>query len=394
MILTAKQEEGLKTAVQRYKDGEKYTIISGYAGSGKSTLVRFIIDAIGINHSKVCYATFTGKAAEVLHKKGNDNVMTLHRLLYRNILKEGTVDEFIHEPRKYIDYDIVVVDEISMVPNFMIQTLFKHNCYVIGLGDPFQLPPVNKDENNGLLDNPHVFLEEIMRQAKESEIIRLSMDVRAMKPLYLFQGNEVQIISKHDVISGMLTWADIVIVATNMSRISYNNTIRDIYGYGKEPVDGEKVVCLKNYWENFSENGDALVNGTIGYLQNPKIVTLRFPNYLRTDVKTLPVIKSDIVTDDDIYYGIKIDRQKLMTGEDSLSWPDLYSLVRAKKYIGDIIPKDFAYGYAITCHKAQGSQWPKVLIQEEKFPFDRKEHARWLYTAITRAEEKVVIIKK
>ena len=71
MILTAKQEQGLKIAVQRHKDGEKYTVISGYAGTGKSTLVKFIISALDIDDNRVCYTAFTGKAAEVLRKKGN-----------------------------------------------------------------------------------------------------------------------------------------------------------------------------------------------------------------------------------------------------------------------------------------------------------------------------------
>ena len=89
MILTAKQEQGLKIAIQRHKDGEKYTVISGYAGSGKTTLVRFIISALDVDESKVCYAAFTGKAAEVLRKKGNRNVCTLHRLLYESIPREA-----------------------------------------------------------------------------------------------------------------------------------------------------------------------------------------------------------------------------------------------------------------------------------------------------------------
>ena len=82
MILTKKQEEGLKIAVERYLNDEKYTVISGYAGSGKTTLVRFIIEALDVNEDEVCYCAFTGKATEVLRKKGNKNTCTLHKLLY------------------------------------------------------------------------------------------------------------------------------------------------------------------------------------------------------------------------------------------------------------------------------------------------------------------------
>ena len=135
MELTQKQEEGLRIALARYRAKEKYTVISGYAGTGKSTLVRFIIDALEIPKERVCYATYTGKAAEVLRKKGNDNACTLHRLLYESFPKRD--GGFIHRPRLCIPFSIVVVDEISMVPKTLIDLLFKHNCYVICLGDPF-----------------------------------------------------------------------------------------------------------------------------------------------------------------------------------------------------------------------------------------------------------------
>ena len=89
MVLTQKQEEGLKIAVDRHKAGERYTVISGYAGTGKSTLVKYIIAALDVDPNCVCYATFTGKAAEVLRKKGNKNAFTLHRLLYEHIPRPG-----------------------------------------------------------------------------------------------------------------------------------------------------------------------------------------------------------------------------------------------------------------------------------------------------------------
>lgn len=163
MILTRKQEEGLKIAVERHRAHEKYTVIAGYAGTGKSTLVKFIIEAINVEPSKVCYATFTGKAAQVLAKKGNKNAMTLHKLLYNSIPRKG--GGFMRIPKDRLDYTIIVVDEISMAPKSIINMLFRHNVYVICLGDPFQLPPIEKEEDNHLLDNPHIFLDEIMRQA-------------------------------------------------------------------------------------------------------------------------------------------------------------------------------------------------------------------------------------
>ena len=175
-------------------------------GTGKSTLVRFIIEALDVEHSKVCYATFTGKAAQVLAKKGNKNSMTLHKLLYDSIPRPG--GGFTRIPKKYLDYTIVVVDEVSMAPKSIMDRLFSHNVYVICLGDPFQLTPIDKDEDNHLLDKPHIFLDEIMRQATESGIIRLTMDIREQKPIDYIKNEQVQIYPAKELSSGMLNWAD------------------------------------------------------------------------------------------------------------------------------------------------------------------------------------------
>ncbi len=136
MILTKKQEEGLKIAIERYKNHEKYTVISGFAGSGKSTLIHSIVEALpGISEDDVIYCAYTGKATQVLARKGNRNVLTLHKLLYISVPRpDGT---FFRKPKPEIDYHIVIIDEISMVPKTLIDLLFKHDCYVVCLGDPF-----------------------------------------------------------------------------------------------------------------------------------------------------------------------------------------------------------------------------------------------------------------
>ena len=203
MELTKKQEQGLKIAIQRYRDGEKYTVISGYAGTGKSTLVKFIISALDIDEDDVCYAAFTGKAAQVLLKKGNPNVRTLHKLLYKHIPKRD--GGFIKVPYPSIDFKIVVVDEVSMAPASLMSLLFKHNVHVICLGDPFQLPPIDKTEDNHLLEHPHIFLDEIMRQEAESEIIRLSMAIRNFELFPNQIGKEVQVLRRGELNTGMLT---------------------------------------------------------------------------------------------------------------------------------------------------------------------------------------------
>lgn len=393
MELTRKQEEGLKIALKRHRDNEKYTVISGYAGTGKSTLVRFIINALDIDEDRVVYTAYTGKAVEVLRKKGNKNACTLHKLLYDSFPRPG--GGFYRKPKPSIDYDVVIVDEVSMAPKTLIDLLLTHRCYVVCLGDPFQLPPVDKDEDNGLLAHPHIFLDEVMRQAKESEIIRLTMDIREGNSIeYNPKGKEVLVLSKAQLNTGMLTWADQVLVGTNAARINVNNQMRSLLGFEGGPQEGDKVICLRNYWDNFSETeGDPLVNGTIGYIKNGFKTFRDFPRYIKADNHRFDVWQANFIVGEDYFENTEIDYKMLTTGEKCCDWRVAYQLGKLKNKIGEVVPKEFAYAYAITCHKSQGSEWDKVLVLEESFPFDRTEHARWLYTACTRASDKLVLMR-
>ena len=394
MELNEKQKIGLDIAVKRYQEHKKYTVISGYAGSGKSTLVRFIVSALGVSEEKICYACYTGKAAQVLLKKGNKNVWTLHKLLYDS--RPVGDGKFIHVPKENIDYDIVIVDEVSMAPRELMRLLFTHPVYVICLGDPFQLPPVDKDQDNGLLAEPHIFLDEIMRQAQESEIIRLTMKIRAGEPLPLFDGKDVKIVDKNNFTAGMMMWADQILCGTNTTRQSLNQQMRAMLGKSGPPQDGDKIICLRNYWDDVADNGDPLVNGTIGFLKDPyttpwyysKVLNYHGPNPPKMDVTV-----GHFISDSGAGFSdLRIDQTLLETGEKGIPSKMAFAISK-KKSAQHLLPKDFAYGYAITTHKAQGSQWDNVLVTEEYFPYDKIEHARWLYTACTRAVEKLVIVR-
>ena len=393
MELTPKQQEGLKIALERHKANEKYTVISGYAGTGKSTLVKFIIDALDVDKDKVAYATYTGKAAEVLRKKGNPNAMTLHKLLYDSIPRQG--GGFIRIPKKMLEYKIIVVDEVSMVPKSMIDMLLNHKVYVIFLGDPFQLPQIDKKETHTLLDKPHIFLDQVMRQAAESEIIQLTMKSRNGEQIDFMNGKEVIIAPKASLVTGHLTWANQIICATNASRISLNNQMREILGYSGLPQDGERMICLRNYWEDFSEDGSSsLVNGMTGIIKNPFESFRMAPMYVKMKNHKMDIIQGEFISDDGkTFNSVEMDKGMITTGEFSLDWRETYALGQLKNKIGNIVPREFTFGYAITCHKSQGSEWDKVLVIEERFPFDKKEHARWLYTACTRAAEKLVLVR-
>ena len=257
------------------------------------------------------------------------------------------------------------------------------------------MPPVDKDADNHVLDKPDIFLDEVMRQAQDSEIIRLSMWIREGNLLENFQCNKqhVQVLNKNELVSGMYDWADQILCATNGTRNNINNYVRQMRGFGPEPQAGDKIISLNNHWEFFSKSGDwALTNGCIGTIKAYGKDMVRFPRYISE--KPIEYMLTDIeIEDNDSFLNIPIDYHYLTTGESALTGKQIYQIRNNKKIEIDP-PYDFAYGYAITTHKAQGSEWSKVLVIEERFPFDKIEHRRWLYTAITRASQKLVVIKK
>ena len=318
--------------------------------------------------------------------------MTLHKLLYDSIPRYG--GGFFRKPKNHLEYTIIVVDEVSMVPKSMIDLLLKHKVYIIFLGDPFQLEQIDKNESHNLLEHPHIFLDEIMRQAAESEIIRLTMDIREGKTIQINKGNEVIVCKKKDLITGHLTWADQIICSTNSTRISLNNQMRKLLGYEGLPQSGEKMICLRNYWEDFSDDGESvLVNGMTGIIKNPFESFIEIPSYIKIKEHKMPIIQTEFLSNDNHYYSIiEMDKHMIETGEPFLDWRDQYTLGKFRTKIGDIIPRQFTFGYALTGWKAQGSEWDKVLVIEENFPYDRVEHAKFLYTCCTRSMNKLVLV--
>jgi exodeoxyribonuclease-5 len=383
MILTNKQEEGLKIAVQRYKNKELYTVISGYAGTGKSTLVKFIISALNLYSHEVAYIAYTGKAALVLKEKGCPNATTAHQLLYKSYKNE--FNEFIREERRPLEgnYKLIIVDEVSMIPKHMWDLLLSHKIHIIALGDPGQLPPV-KGVDNGVLSKPHIFLEEIMRQAKESEIIRLSMGVREGKFLPYHDGPEVKVIDKKEIVSGMYLWADQILTGKNETRQYINQVIREhLYKYKDiNPKVGDKIICLNNYWNSPNEVGDVIINGSIGKITkiNESMVSRVYPQLKNTKMINFMPDYSDIG-----FNNLLLDNQMLTTGKPIITEENFYRFKKLPE------PRLFDYGYAITVHKAQGSEYDKVMVFEEQLK--GTDHARWLYTAVTRAKKKLVIVK-
>lgn len=397
MILTAKQELGLKIAVDRYKAREAYTCIAGYAGTGKSTLIKFIVAALEIPPEEVAYIAYTGKATTVLASKGCLNAITAHKFLYDAYMdnEDGKVK---FKPKETLDdnYKLIVVDEVSMIPAGMWRRLLTHKIHVLACGDPGQLPPICADDDNQILNEPHVFLDEVMRQAQDSEIIRLSMHIRDGGTLanYNGTGEQVKVITTREVHQGMYQWADQILCATNGYRSKINNHVRQQKGFGPEPQIGDKIISLRNQWDFCSnEEKFPLINGTIGVIEScSPPITIWPPRYISK--APLYYCYTNMVVDDKEHYNkIPVDYVYLKSETPQLDQYAFSQLLKNKSFKHEP-PFEFAYAYAITTWKAQGSEWDKVMGFEEDFPYVKKEHQRFIYTMVTRAAKKLIMIKK
>lgn len=379
MILTNGQEKGLKTAVERYKNKEPYTVIAGPAGSGKSSLVKFIIEALNIPEDKVVYIAYTGKASLVLRNKGCENSMTAHKLLYKTKEKIDGTYEFIPKPFLERNYKIIVLDEASMLPEDMWQLLLSHKVHVLALGDKEQLPPVSG--NSTILDNPHVLLDEVVRQALDSPIIRLSVDIRAGKWLEYGGEKECRVIPKERVSDKLLIGADQILCGKNITRHCLNERLRKIkFGehYSNSPLDGDKVICLKNEWSAMGSNEEPLVNGMIGFISNIRLTDGRLYK---------PEMVADFTSDNNGFYKDLFMDYKIFTEKETTvnkeNWMTFPKNERAY---------EFDYGYAVTVHKYQGSEAEKIVVYDEWLG-DRDFHRKWLYTSVTRASKMLVVVK-
>ena len=224
-----------------------------------------------------------------------------------------------------------------------------------------------------------------MRQAEDSEIIRLSADIRSGKSLSPYRGDSVNIVSGDGFVDGMLTWADQVICGKNATRFYMNDYFRRMkwdQSYIPTPIAGDKIICLKNNWNKITPLGDALVNGAIGTLDS--IVTR---SDILLDIKAIiSFTPEEYEPQEKGFENLLIDWKLITTHVPTITKENFRTFPKF------LHPEQFDYGYCITCHKSQGSEYNKVLVIEEMLK--AIEHKKWLYTAVTRASEKLTLVLK
>jgi ATP-dependent exoDNAse (exonuclease V) alpha subunit len=373
MTTFSPQQDQALTAVSRWlkagRGAPQVFRLFGYAGTGKSTLARAF--AAGVDGA-VLFGAFTGKAAHVMHRKGCEGASTIHSMIYR--LDED--DPMREEPRFVLDQDsavrdaaLVIIDECSMVDEALGRDLLSFGTPILVLGDPAQLPPV-KGAGFFTEAQPDVMLTEVHRQAAESPIINLATKVRQGGRLEIGEFGEARVITRGDVTPEAVLGADQVLVGLNKTRTAYNARIRTLKGISAPlPTPGEKLVCLRNAKEK------RLLNGSLW-----SVVDLPKP---RKRDRAIGATRLTVRPDDEGAAERHVDvlvKNEFWTGrEGDLEWNDKRGT------------EEFCFGYALTCHKAQGSQWDEVIVFDESSTF-REDKNRWLYTAATRAAERLTIV--
>lgn len=443
--LSAQQEQAVKVCVDRLKGlitPEPLTYVAGFAGTGKSTILPFILDSLGFNPETVSFVAPTGKAAKVMRAKLRDqgythsSASTIHSAIYRakpkpvEVLerelaeKEGELQaleklsktdptpKVLGEAIKmrklcatlrhqleeaYSEKDLsfqlnpdsaiqmsklIVVDEASMVGARMAEDLMSFGVPVLAMGDPGQLPPV-KDEEGLTAGEPDFFLSEIHRQAADNPIIWLSKLAREGKELPMGKhGDTVEILKRKDY-DPVLDFDErpMFLVGTNKTRWRYNQMLREEFGYAEDVRDrvGPQEGEPLIICKNVRDQ-PTLVNGA-------ECIALSDVPCLEQGESRFELSFEDeegaTHANKQVFQGLFEEHFARRAGGFTCSSSEAF---RARKRS---IQMDWAY--AITVHKSQGSQWDDVVVADESSVFgeDMDKH---LYTAVTRAAKTLKVL--
>lgn len=350
-FLTQEQKSIIKSIVKDINLGNKqFVTLGGYAGTGKSTIIKVILDALARKKMSFSPCAYTGKAANILRKK-RINAATIHSIIYTPFVSENNEVfwDLVNKESLRGEISGFIIDESSMVSKEIHEDLISFGLPVIYVGDHGQLEPIGTSFN--LMKDPDYKLETVHRNA--GEIAHFAQHLRMGKNCLLFKPEKkVQIVDFSAIQDKHLVSFDQVICAFNKTRVQINERARKEKGIELTYVSvGEKVICLKNNKRNNLFNGMQGVVTRIG----------------KKDT-------FDFISDGVLYEKIKYDPDQF--GKESNSFD----------YSESVIP--FDYSYCITCHKAQGDQFNSVIVYEQKC--DKWNHSRWSYTAASRAINNLV----
>ena len=421
-------------------------LLKGYAGTGKTSLIGALVKTLNELKQKNMLLAPTGRAAKVFSNYAGQKAYTIHKRIYRQKAFSNEPVGFLPAPNFYKD-TIFIVDEASMITNDGVDSYIfgsgrllddlihfvysGENCRMILMGDEAQLPPVMQTETPALnpdvlrgynLDVSTVVMTQVVRQQEDSgillnatrlrEALRNNM-VEIFPKLKLDGFQDFRRVSGEDLIeeigSAYGRWGmeeTMIITRSNKRAVIYNNGIRNRILFREEELSsGDRLMVSKNnyFWTSGMKEMDFIANGEIVeeirvrrtyemYGSRFADVVVRFQDYdLELETKILldtlqsetPALSREM--NDKLFYTVLEDYADISTKAGKIKKMKVdphYNVLQVK------------YAYAVTCHKAQGGQWQSVFldigyITEEMLGED---FYRWLYTAITRATERLYLV--
>lgn len=369
---------------RRHKDKPIF-VYTGGPGTGKTSALIYFIEKMNISLDDVLPVAYSGKAVNVLCEKGFTNAQTIHSAFYQPLMTKKrdefgelildendepqTTLDFVLRPELAHPYKLIVIDELSMVPDNIMKDILSFDIPVVGMGDIDQLPPIFG--MCSYMMRPDFYLDEIMRQDKDNPIIGFCQKVKYGESIRCGTYGESRVLPSIELGENLVNDYDMIICCRNITRDNINDIIRHkVYNRPDYPEFGDKLICRQNI-KDFSNGGRYLTNGTIGFIV-----------YVTPGSRTSKKMKIDFAPDYDeniVFPNVIMDMNYISQDYHGRS------AIGLTKYV------KFEYGNIITAHLSQGSEYERVLYLDE--PFGSSDLRRKLrYTAISRASKSIDIV--
>lgn len=445
------EQEKAAGMLSRFVCGETASgifILKGYAGTGKTSMIASVVNALPPLGRRAVLAAPTGRAAKVMGRYSGQKAFTVHKMIYSLKKSEGGVFSFALKPNRYRDA-LFIVDEASMITDRpgeslsgngaslmddLLQYVFSgKGCRLLLVGDTAQLPPVGYSDSPALepstfetgygMDCSSYMLTQVYRQAGDSAILANATAIRKAVNEGITQwgalkftpgADFVRLCDGYDIQSALEgAYSDsgqsetIIITRSNKRAGMFNQQIRSRVMLSEGEIStGDILMVVKNnyFWVDESSPCGFIANGDLAEVMSVRrteeVYGLHFARVelCLTDYPQMPKFEA-VVMLDTIYSdtaGLAEDKARVFFEEVMKDYEDLpvrrkYEELAKNEYFNAIQVK---FGYAVTCHKAQGGGWDNVFVEQVWMPEPKlsKDYLRWLYTAITRARKKVYLI--